>query len=364
MIFNLFGSKSKVGVDIGTSSIKIVELSKKGGRFNLENYGIFEFKGSSTDVSLSQSLLKLPDEEIIWGIKELIKKSGIRSRNTIASISSFSTFSTVIQMPYLSEQDLAKAIPFEARKYVPIPLNEVVLDWSIIGIVDNNSGSVTDKPFVASGGKPTNVEIFLAAVPKDDTSRYQHIMSGAGLNLVALELENSGLIRGLLGNDLSTTAIVNIGGRSTSIIIVNKGYERLSHNYEIGGFEITKAISRSLNVSLEEAEKLKRSVGLSESSGNNIKDSMISLVDMMIFETKKTISSYEESRKQKVGRVLVMGGLANMPNFVNYFKQRIGRDVFLANAFSRIVYPSQLNPITQELSNNLSIAAGLAMRDI
>ena len=83
---------------------------------------------------MDQSILKLPDQEIVWGLKELIKKGGIKSKDVVASIPSFSTFTTVIEMPYLSEQELAKTLPFEARKYIPIPLNEVVLDWSIIDI--------------------------------------------------------------------------------------------------------------------------------------------------------------------------------------------------------------------------------------
>jgi type IV pilus assembly protein PilM len=357
MIFNLFKSKSKVGIDIGTSAIKVVELSRKGTRFALENYGFFELKGTSQGEA--QSILKLPDEEIVWGIKEVLKKANIKSRDVIAAIPSFSTFATVIEMPYLSEEDLAKAIPFEARKYVPIPLDEVVLDWSIVGIVEQPSA-----PIKEIKGKGTTVEVFLAAVPKDETARYQRIMQQAGLTLSALELENAGLIRALLGNDLSATAIVNIGGRSSSIVIVNKGYERVSHNYEIGGFEITKSIARALNVSLEKAEDLKRKLGLADSNENIVKESMVSLVDMIIFETKKTISSYEESKNQKVSRVVLVGGIVNMPNFVNYFKQRLGREVFVGNVFSRVIYPTELTPVVQELSNNFAIAAGLAMREV
>lgn len=358
MIFNLFKSKSKVGIDIGTSAIKVVELSKKGARFALENYGFFELKGT-TQGGEAQSILKLPDEEIVWGIKEVLKKANIKSRDVVAAIPSFSTFATVIEMPYLSEEDLAKAIPFEARKYVPIPLDEVVLDWSIVGIVDQPSA-----PIKEIKGKGTTVEVFLAAVPKDETARYQRIMQQAGLTLTALELENAGLIRALLGNDLSATAIVNIGGRSSSIVIVNKGYERVSHNYEIGGFEITKSIARALNVSLEKAEDLKRKLGLMDSNENIIKEAMVSLVDMIIFETKKTISGYEESKNQKVSRVVLVGGIVNMPNFVNYFKQRLGREVFVGNVFSRVVYPTELTPVVQELSNNFAIATGLAMREM
>lgn len=357
MIFNLFGSKGKLGVDIGTSSIKVVELAKKSGRFQLENYAMFELKGQNESAVDDRSILKLPDEEIVWGIKEILKQGSIRARDAIASIPSFSTFATVIEMPYLSEEDLAKAIPFEARKYVPIPLDEVVLDWSIVGIVEPGVEG-------ARKAKGTSVEVFLAAVPKDETVRYQRIMRDVGLNLIALELENAGLIRALLGNDLAPTAIVNIGGRSTSIVVVNKGYERISHNYEIGGFEITKAIARSLNIGLEKAEELKRKLGLTDSPENIIKEAMVSLVDMMIFETKKTITGYEEAKGIKVARVILVGGIVNMPNFVQYFKQRLQREVFVGNIFSRIVYPSELTPLIQELSNNFTVAAGLAMREV
>lgn len=361
-MFNLFKEKSKLGIDIGTAAIKIVELEKSSGRFTLKNYGLFELKGTdvqSPGPGTGQSILKLPDQEIVWGIKELIKKSNIKSTDVIASIPSFSTFSTIIEMPYLSEQELAKALPFEARKYIPIPLSEVILDWSIIDIP---SPVILKSSGLAA--KPTLVEIFLAAVPKDETEKYKRIMKGTGLNLKALELENTALIRALLGNDLSPTAIVNIGGRSTSIVIVNKGYERRSHNYEIGGFEITKSIARSLGVSIEKAEELKRKMGMKEANENIVNEAMVSLIDMMALETQKTISNYEGAKNQKISRVLLVGGLTNMPSFVNYFKQKLNRDVYGANAFARIIYPESLKPIIQELANTFSIAAGLAMRDI
>ncbi len=351
-----------MGVDIGTATIKIIELEKSGGRFALKNYGLFELKGTdiqSSKPGLGQSILKLPDQEIVWGLKELIKKSNIKSTDTIASIPSFSTFTTIIEMPYLSERELAKALPFEARKYIPIPLDEVILDWSIIDVLNQASPEIPN-----STSKPTTVQVFIAAVPKDETEKYRRIMKGAGLNLKALELENTALIRALLGNDLSPTAIVNIGGRSTSIVIVSKGYERVSHNYEIGGFEITKSIARSLNISIEKAEELKRKMGMKEADENIVNEAMVSLIDMMVFETKKTISNYESSKKQKISRILLIGGLVNMPSFFNYFKQKLNMDVYGANAFARIIYPESLKPAIQELANTFSIAVGLAMRDI
>ena len=352
-------SGGTIGIDIGTSSIKVVELEKKSGWFYLMNYGIYELKGVDNIVINEESekwqnILKLPDIEIAQGIREIIANAGIRSTDAVASIPSFSTFSTVIELPYISNEDLAKAIPFEAKKYIPIAIDEVVLDWSIVGVIQDDDGK---------GSHPASVEIFLAAVPKEEVRRYQDIAKSAGLNLRALELENAAVIRGLLGNDPNPSMIVNIGGRSTSMVIVDKGYERLSHNYEIGGFEITKSISQSLNISLEKSEELKRRFGLRKSDDNVINESMTSLIDMIVLETQKVLINYEDNKKETIQNVVVIGGLTNMPDFVDYFKTKLGRDVVLGNPFSKIVYPDSMEPLIGELSSIFSVAMGLAMRE-
>ncbi len=366
MAFNLFGTKSKLGVDIGTSSIKVVELSQEGGRWKLENYGIYELHGQSGGSDTAKTIMDMSDAEISQAIVGLLKTSHMKSRDAVAAVSSFSTFATVIEMSYVSEEDLAKTIPFEARKYVPVPLDQVVLDWSIVGVVDDKGAAIPMPPpgtSLPAGQTGVTVEVFLAAVPKDETARYQRIMKAAGLNLLALELENSSLVRSLLGNDLSPTAILNIGGRSTSILVVNKGFERLSHNYEIGGYELTKAIGTALGISPEQAENMKRTYGLIDSSENRARAAIMPLVDMMIFETNQTIESFERSRNQKIGRVVLIGGLANMPGLAQYMKQRIARDVLIGNIFARLIYPQELVPLVQPLSNVLAIAVGCAMRE-
>ncbi|MBI2063356.1 MAG: type IV pilus assembly protein PilM [Candidatus Yanofskybacteria bacterium] len=365
---NFFGfkAKSKLGIDIGTASIKIVELSKESGRFKLENYGLFELESIEETLNASGRQVSrtahLSDQDLAWGIREVIKRSGIKSREAVASIPTFSTFSTIISMPYLSEKDMAKTIPFEARKYIPLPLDEVVLDWSIINIATKNQQQQINNQ-QATPKTPT-VEVFLVAVHKQETERYKNITKSAGLNLRALELENSALIRALLGNDLSPVAIVNIGGRSTSILIVDNGYERISHNYEIGGFEITKSISKSLNVNLKRAEELKRSFGIKDVDNNVIQEAMSSLIDMMAFETKKTIHSYEELKNTKVTKIILVGGLANMPNFADYFGAKLGLPLAVGNPLARLITPPGLDKIRSELNPTFSIAIGLAMREI
>jgi len=359
-LFN-FGRKSKLGIDVGMSSIKIVELSRESGRYKLENYGLFELESSVT--AAGEKTAPVSDQDIIRGIKETLKRSKTKTLDAVASIPSFNTFATVITMPYLSEADIAKTIPYEARKYIPIPLNEVVLDWSIINVSPPSAGPVLPSEKVKKI-KPPTVEIFIAAVPKGETQRYRAIMKEAGVNLRALELENSALIRALIGNDLSPAAVINIGGRSSSTLIVENGFERVSHNYEVGGFEITRSIARALNVSLQRAEELKRSLGLKSVDSNVITQAMSSLVDLIVFETKKIIHNYEDVKKTRIAKVFLVGGLANMPAFLEYFAARLGLSVSAGNPLARVISPPALEPLRKELNATLAVAIGLAMREI
>ena len=370
--FGKLGKKSTLGIDIGTASVKFVELSKEAGRFRLENYGLFELE-SATAAPVAPNeksgALSVFDQQLVWGIKQTIERSKFSGREAVASIPSFSAFSTVITMPYLSEQDIAKTIPYEARKYVPIPLDQVVLDWSIINVTNATTGGILGAerglgPNPAGGNKAPTVEVFMVAVPKEEAKRYQNIMKQAGLNPRALEIENSALIRALVGNDLSPLAIINIGGRSTSILIVENGFERVSHNYEVGGFEITKAIAQALGVSLKRAEELKRNLRTQQSNEQMIIEAMSSLVDLIVFETKKTVHNYEDIRKLKIGRVLLVGGLVNMPVFVDYFSTKLGLAVMAGNPLARVVYPLALETIKTELNSTFAVALGLAMREV
>jgi type IV pilus assembly protein PilM len=357
-----FGGKKKLGVDIGTHSVKIVEASKEGGRFRLENYGLFELEDVDKNVASKQVPVAY-EQDLAWGIKETLKLAKISSVEVVASIPSFSTFATVITMPFLSEQDIAKTIPYEARKYIPLPLSEVVLDWSIVNVTPPDKQPIL--PEKKEGrGKQASVEVYIAAVSKDETVRYQNIMKQAGLSLRALELENSALIRALVGNDLSPIAVVNIGGRSTSILIVDQGFERISHNYEVGGYEITKSIARSLNVNFKRAEELKKTMGLKSQDSGMVNTAMSSLIDLIVFETKKIIRNYEDAKKTKISRVLLIGGSANMPMFAQYFQEKIGLPISLGNPLARMIFEPRLELIKGELNSTFAVAMGLAMREI
>ena len=248
--------KGTIGIDIGTASIKVVELPKSSNRFTLANYGTYELAPGDEAIMVEGAnrgkISQLSNADIIDGIKQILSASKIKTRDVVASIPSYPTFSTTITLPFLSEDELAKAMPFEARKYVPVPLSEVQLDWAIVNVKKDpvQNATLTKRD---TKGQPT-VDVFLVAVPKEEVRKYQEIMKGAQLNLRALELENFALMRSIVGNDLSPICIVNVGGRSTSILIVENGFKRSSHDYEIGGYELTSTVARALGVNLKRAE--------------------------------------------------------------------------------------------------------------
>lgn len=346
MSFSLFGSKTVLGVDLGTSGIKIVEISRGGaGRFELKNYGILDFIPKDKN-----DTPKLDDKLLIHGLKELLAKIKFSTKDAVASISSFLSFATVIEMPYLSEKDLKKAIPFEARKYIPVPLNQVILDWSIIN--------------VKQAGDHPNVEVFLAAVPKNETERYKDIFAAVGLSLKGLELENIALSRAFISDEDHSfpLAIVNLGGRSSSIVIIDGGFERVSRNYEIGGFQLSKALTEELKIDFEKAEGMKKTEGLK--SGSSAFSAMAPLVDLIVLETKKVISNYEENEKVKINKIILAGGQANMPGLKDYFIEKLGKEAIIGDPFKKVSYNKSLEPVLKTLSSSLSIALGLAMRKV
>ncbi len=334
--------KSYLGVDIGASAVKLVELEKEEGRYKLKNYGIFSLKEY-----LKQE--KLTSQEIAEIIKKTIKEAKITSRQAYLSLPVYLSFSTLIDFPAMSEKEIKAAIPFEAKKYVPVPISEVVLDWSI----------------VESPPQQKELQVLLIAVPKEIINDYQKAIQLAGLNLSALEEEAFSLSRALIGNDKSSIILIDVGARSISISIVDNGYIRVISNLEMGGMKLNKTISQQMSFSLEQAEKLKKNFSnnqLTNEQNSQLKGIIHSVLDMVIFEIKKIIDSYQNKYKRKLEKCILVGDGIQVPGFVEYFVNKLGLEVSLGDPFSRVIYPPLLKPVIKELGPSLTVAVGLAMR--
>lgn len=354
-MFNLLTKKSILGIDIGTGQIKIVELRKNKGRFDLKNYAVRNIAIDTEEV-IQTSSLNMLEGDVALKIKSLIKQAGITGKEAVMSISSFSVFSTLIEMPKMPEHELVKAIEFEARHYIPVPLKEVHLDWAIIG--DKKSESVDDlkKRRVAE-----KYEIILIALPNDLLKKYEEISLNIGVKLKVLELETSALTRSLVGGDPNPTLLVDLGKRSTTSSIVEQGIVLLSKNLDMGGNEISRGISRALNISFERAEAMKRNMGLAGDS--SLKNVISTTLDIIINEINQLLDIYFQKHQKKVEKIILAGGVSSLKGFEEYFQTKLNLPVEKGNPWRNVNYPKILEPTLMSLSPILSVAVGLASRE-
>ena len=345
----LFSKKEEkyLGVDLGRGSIKAVELKKEKGKPRLVTYGYiekgFDFvkDGSESDIKQSASFLK-----------EICQKAKVSTPQTIASLPGFSVFSAVINLPSMPQKDLASAVQWEAKKFIPLPIEEVVLDWKILENLKNG------------GDDKKNLKILLTAASRDLVKKYLEIFKLADLKLISLETEAFALARSLVGGDTSTIMVCDAGAKVSDVIIVENKVPVLSRSFNIGGEVITKTIASSLNIDFKRAEQFKIDIGVSEQDDGVIPNAIKDVLVSMINEINYTIELYQSQSAKKIEKIILSGGSAFLPNLSSYFSKATNLKTLVGDPWARIVYPLELKPILQELGPRLSVAVGLAMREI
>ncbi|MBI2446396.1 MAG: type IV pilus assembly protein PilM [Parcubacteria group bacterium] len=360
--FNIFSigkePKSYLGVDIGTLSIKIVELSSENGRPKLQNYAIL-----SNYNLIENKTPKVFGGEASMMLRRMLKESGIVAKEINMSAPIFSSFLTIMELPPMSESEVASAIQFEAKKYIPVPLDSVLIDWSLIGT--SAEGPSTTFGAGLPAGQAGKILILLIAIPKDLVNEYQFIARESDLKLNNLELETTSATRALIGNDPVPAVLMDMGSRDTTISVVDGGYLRISHSIEASGEDLTRALANSLNISWRRAEELKKEQGLKVMDNNNqINDVLAPLLDTIVNAAKNIIDLYFSKTNKKVEKLIIYGGAAKMPGFSQYLGKGLGIDALIGNPFSKIIYDEKLNPIMEEIGHEFTIATGLALKAI
>lgn len=352
--------KSFAGIDIGTSSVKIVQLGMEENRVKLEAYGLLETYGR---VELLQSTLQTSSVHLLGGqvvdlLKKLIEKSKVTTKDVILSVPVFSTFSAVMELPEMPYTEIEAAIPYEARQYIPVPISEVIMGWNIIG-----KKSKTD---ISGEEAVQKIEVLLVAIPKEVANKYAEIAQAANLNLKAIELESFALSRSLIGEDLTPTTIVDIGSKITNILVVDNGYVMLNKGLDTSGNEITRSLVHALNINFKRAEVLKREKGLSvkKSSEDSINQVILPVVGIIANEISRVNSLYFYKNNKKVERIVLCGGSAHLPGLIEYFSENLHLPVSMGDPWARIYYNPRLGPALKELAPSFSIAVGLAMREL
>lgn len=348
-------SPSYLGVDIGTTSIKITEV-KGGERLpKLVNYGVLESKSSlaRANTVFQTSSLKLFEKEIAGILRTLVEHMRPGTNEAVASLPGFSAFMTVVDLPAMSEQDLAHAVEFKAKEYIPLPISEVALDWLNVGNYEDEKGV-------------KYMQILLISVPQEQIRRYQQIFKDAGLTLRALEIEGLSMMRSLIAGDPTPTLIVDIGSRSTAAVFADQGTLRFAAQSDFAGASLTQAISSSLNITPVRAEEMKRERGmLGTGPSAELSTIMFPMLDAILNEVKRALHAYESQfhDSRKIERIIVSGGGANLLGVENYISDAMGIPAVKASPLRRFEYEGALEPLAGELGPLLSVSLGLALRE-
>jgi type IV pilus assembly protein PilM len=353
---NLFKSlikhKTYLGVDIGTTSIKIAELTESGARPFLKNYGVLESYGhlERLNNAIQTSSLKMLDRETSELLNMLLAQSKINTTDVVASIPSFMAFTALLDVPVMSPEETAQAMQYQARAFVPLPISEVTIDWLPVG-------EYTDEKGVKKQ------QVFLISVPNEHIKKYQRIFKGAGLTLRALEIEGLSLARIVTTGDPTLTLIADIGARSTAIVVAQSGFLKYSAQTDFASGSLTQAIASGLSINVRRAEELKKQRGLSSSSGDyELSTLMMPFLDVILNEVKRVRDNYEKNYKSKIERIVLTGGGANLLGIEDYFSEQFKLPTSKADPFSKIAYPKEVSSLMKEISAPFSVALGLGIR--
>lgn len=341
--------KNSLGIDVGTSSLKLVELTTWGERVRLKNYGELQsaLLYDKPFRSFEKNSLLLSSKDIARAIRGIMEESKIQAKRATFSIPDFSSFFTNFELPPMSKEELNSAVQFEARKYVPIPLAEVTFDWQIVG------GKFSED-------KATR--ILLVAVPNETVNQYQEIARLAELKLLALEVEVFALLRAALREDKKSIVLLDAGAQSTSISIVEDGVLRNSQSLDIGGNLFTEQISKSLSITYEEAKKYKNEKGIHSSSQAH--DVLLPLLGTVVAEIKKLTKEHKERSGKEMEQILVGGGSAQLPGFVEYIGEQLNKKTEIIHPFQSISFPPILEHTLKEIGPSYAVAVGVALRGL
>lgn len=357
-------NSSALGIDIGTSAIKVVQLKKKGGKAVLETYGALSLGPyGGTEVG---SVTNLGTDEISKALLDVMKEANITTKNGVVAIPSSSSLIFTISLPStVTEDQLPQIVPIEARKYIPVPMSEITLDWFMVPQeVTTFENDVMDKVPSDSKTSEPKVEVLVVAIHNDILAKYQDILKKTDVHSDSFEMEIFSNIRSSFGYDLAPVMFMDFGASKTKLFIVEAGVVRVFHVVNRGSRDITNNISSSLSISFSEAEKLKRSVGLDGNSNREVADIVRLSIDYIFADTNSVVLAYEKKYNKNISKIIMVGGGSLVKGLLEKAKESFHTEVSYGTPFEKTEAPAFLSPVLALSGPEFSVAVGLALRQL
>jgi type IV pilus assembly protein PilM len=348
----LFGKKKGlVGLDIGSSAIKAVEL-KAGG------------KGGAEYQLTSVGLEPLPPEAIVDGaimdsgavidaVQRLFSSQKIKTNDVATGVSGNAVIVKKISLPQMSQEELAESIHWEAEQYIPFDIQDVAIDYEVI----------------EGGGSGGNMDVLLVAVKKDKISDYTAAITQAGKNPAIVDVDVFALQNCYevnYGTDPGRVlALLNVGASIMNINIVKGGTSIFNRDIAVGGNQYTDAIQKDLNLSFDQAETLKRGGRVEGAAVENLGPILQAVSESIALEIQKTFDFFKAtSSEDRIDRIFLSGGTSKVHGLRDLLADRFDAGVEIMNPFNNITYnPRDFDPdFINEIGPSAAIAVGLAVR--
>lgn len=343
-------AKISVGLDIGFSSIKVVALTKDKGQFKLVSFGSI---ASPQPGMISDADTDL--EAVAESVKRLLSAAKIDQREVNTAIPESRVFTRIIDdLPYLNDNELSSAIRYAAEEFIPMPLEEVNLNWQVL---------------VRADGRDRNSKtvVLVIASPKHSVSKYIKVLYSASLRPKALETETMAVTRSLVGNNpfSPSTLIIQLGATTTDFAAVSKGLIWFTRSISTGGLALTRSLAQAFNFEVAQAEQYKRIYGLMEDQlEGKVFEALKPIVDIIASEARRIVQAFEAKYpSNSIKRVVLSGGGAKLPGLVIYLANILGLEVQEADPWYSIAKDKELVSKLQQDGLSYSVAVGLALRE-
>jgi type IV pilus assembly protein PilM len=344
---------SYIGIDLGLSGIKLVELLNEKGRARLVTYAYADFPDAQTERNYAERA-----SETSALLKRMLAKSKTTTKRCIAALPISSVFSSIISVPATNEKELKEAIAWQAKKLIPMPIEEISLDSKTLDAEGEEQG----------GKKVTRV--LLTGAPKNLVKEYVGILAEAGIEPLALETEAFAQIRSLVGRDRSTVMLIDIGAFRTNLTIIERGIPFIARSIASGGAAITSMIAKTIGIGVEEAESMKRDIKAMQqfAPAGDLAPILETLLKPIVDEVKYSFNLYqgqsENGKLKRIDKIILAGGSSLLPRLPEFFTQLMNVNAYLGDPWARVVYPEDLRPILEEIGSRFAVSVGCAMRDI
>ncbi len=359
--FSKSKSPSVIGIDVGSASIKIVQLKRQKGRAVLETYGEIAL-GPYAGTQIGRST-KLPAQKVAEALVDVMREASITTVDSAISIPMRSSMVSIIRLPKMPDKQMGQMVPIEARKYIPVPISEVSLDWFVIPTLENEDEQMEE----VDGKKVTTTDVLVVAIHNDVLNDYSSIVANAKLNTTFFEIEMFSTIRSAIDPEDATSSVLvfDMGAAATKMYIVERGIIKESHSISKGSQDITLNVANAMNIPVEHAEKLKRNFGHNTPDQDRKIGELVDLALSPIFaQANATIVSYGRRYNKVVAKMVLVGGGCLLNTFSEKATAKVGIPVQVAQPFARTETPAFLQDILKQTGLAFTTAVGLALRKL